>query len=90
VATHQGIGSLLWAGETLDLNLGLQDNSLALTLSHHTSLVMEYYSSGTEEVGAEMVQSRNLKLPQCTDLTVDHMYFLRNHIQSLTLTFIST
>jgi hypothetical protein len=28
VATHQEIGSQLWAGETPDLNLGLQDNSL--------------------------------------------------------------
>jgi hypothetical protein len=29
VATHQEIGSQLWAGETPDLNPGLQDNSLA-------------------------------------------------------------
>jgi hypothetical protein len=29
VATHQEIGSQLWAGETLDSNPGLQDNSLA-------------------------------------------------------------
>jgi hypothetical protein len=29
VATHQEIGSQLWAGETPDSNLGLQDNSLA-------------------------------------------------------------
>ncbi len=28
VATHQEIGSQLWAGETLDSNQGLQDNSL--------------------------------------------------------------
>jgi hypothetical protein len=28
VATHQEIGSQLWAGETPDSNLGLQDNSL--------------------------------------------------------------
>ncbi len=28
VATHQEIGSQLWAGETLDSNPGLQDNSL--------------------------------------------------------------
>jgi hypothetical protein len=28
VATYQEIGSQLWAGETLDSNLGLQDNSL--------------------------------------------------------------
>ncbi len=28
VATHQEIGSQLWAGETPDLNPGLQDNSL--------------------------------------------------------------
>ncbi len=30
VATHQEIGSQLWAGETLDSNPGLQDNSLNL------------------------------------------------------------
>jgi hypothetical protein len=29
VATHQEIGSQLWAGETPDSNAGLQDNSLA-------------------------------------------------------------
>ncbi len=29
VATHQEIGSQLWAGETPDLKMGLQDNSLA-------------------------------------------------------------
>jgi hypothetical protein len=29
VATHQGIGRQLWAGETPDLNPGLQHNSLA-------------------------------------------------------------
>jgi hypothetical protein len=28
VATHQEIGSQLWAGETPDSNPGLQDNSL--------------------------------------------------------------
>jgi hypothetical protein len=29
VASHQEIGSQLWAGEMLDSNPGLQDNSLA-------------------------------------------------------------
>jgi hypothetical protein len=38
VATHQEIGSQLWAGETPDSNPGLQDNSLvALPLSYHAS-----------------------------------------------------
>ncbi len=35
VATHQKIGSQLWAGETPDSNPGLQDISQALPLSHH-------------------------------------------------------
>jgi hypothetical protein len=29
VATHQEISSQMWAGETLDSNSGLRDNSLA-------------------------------------------------------------
>ncbi len=46
VATHQKIGSQLWAGEMLDLNPGLKNNSQACyhwatippPLSHHASL----------------------------------------------------
>jgi hypothetical protein len=36
VATHQEIGSQLWAREIPDSNPGLQDNSLTLPLSHYT------------------------------------------------------
>jgi hypothetical protein len=52
VATHQEISSQLWAGETLDSNPGLQDNSLARYhwattppwLSHHASLLSHHAS----------------------------------------------
>jgi hypothetical protein len=44
VATHQKIGSQLWAGEMPDLNPGLQDNSQvrALPLSHQVVGVYMY------------------------------------------------
>ncbi len=53
VATHQKIGSQLWAGEILDSNPGLQDNSQSrchwatmppLPLSHHASLLSHHAS----------------------------------------------
>jgi hypothetical protein len=50
VATHQEIGSQLWAGETPDSNPGLQDNSLVLPLSYHASLNRQMYRYISVEV----------------------------------------
>ncbi len=44
VATHQKIGSQLWAGETPNLNPGLQDNSQAATTEPPRLPALSHYA----------------------------------------------
>ncbi len=59
VATNQKIGSQLWAGETLDLNPGLQDNSQERY--HWATMAPRYVQMYVQQDHPLVIEDRGLR-----------------------------